>query len=249
MANSGQTGTQAATDTNSFLQQLLGEAAPQLAAGQAGINATQGQLGLVNPELNSELAYNQAMSGYQAQNLGLSEQGLGISQLSNQQQQQQASTQQGFEQQEYNTTQAEAALAYQNAVMQNQGGQAISGTQNTVGGKAETNTLAQNYGYQQQLAGLGQQSEQSGYQFSQQQLQNAAQNLQLNAQANGISQQQLLTMLNYGQQQAGVGAAQNVIGLYGQLGQEEAGQAGTAAQALSQLGFSSGINALAGTGG
>jgi hypothetical protein len=250
--------------TQDLIQQALQSVYPQLASGYLSEQGLQQQIGLIDPSLQSQLAYNQAMSGYQGQNLALSEQALGIQQTGLQQQGAQAQAQQGFEQQQYGLQagqypeqQAEAALAYQNALMQTQGSQAISGTQNTVGGRAAVNTLGQQYGFQQQdiarnqaLSQLGQQSELSGYGYQQQQLQNAAKNLQLNAQANGISQQQLLTMLNYGQQQAGLGAQQSAISLYGQLGQAQLGNFATAAGALSNIGFKgAGVNTIAGTGG
>jgi hypothetical protein len=250
------------TTGGDLLNQLMAGIGPQLAAGDINQNLLQQQLGMVGPQVQAQQAYQGAMAGYQGQNLQLSEQGLGISQLANQQQQQQAATQQGFEQQQYGLQagqypeqQAEAALAYQNALQQTQGSQAISGTQNTVGGKQQVSTLGQQYGFQQEdiaraqaLSQLGQQSEVSGYGYSQEQLQNAQKQLALSAQSNGISEQQLMTMLNFGQQQAGVGGAQNIIQLLSQVGQGDLSQIGQAGQALSQIGFSSGVNTIAGLG-
>lgn len=257
--NTGAAGSQ---DTRALLTQLQGQNAPGNAQNQQQYNLGQDAINNVGANLASTDAYQQAMSGYQAQNLGLSEQGLGIKQTGLTQQGAQSAAQQGFEQQGYNIQQgqfpeqsAEAALAYQNQVMQTQGGQAISGTQNTVGGKQQVSTQAQQYGFQQQdiaraqaLSQLGQQSEQSGYGYSQQQLANAQKNLSLNAQANGLSEQQIATMLNYGQSQAGQGAAQNIIQLLaGQGDNALAGLQGTAA-GLSAAGSSAGFNALAGIG-
>ena len=269
MANAGSTYTPLggqprtdATNTTTILQNLLQGAGPQLGAGQLGIGATQQQLSLLPSELQQAQAYNQAQAGYQQAGQQISAQQIGLSQLANQQQQAQAATQQGFETQQYNIQQgqypeqyAQAQLAYQNAMRNTQGGQAIGGTQNTVGGKADINTLNQNYSFQlqdiarsQALSQLGQQSEVSGYGYSQQQLQNAAQNLALNAQANGLSQNQLISMLNYQQAQTGQSFANQALQLYGQLGQEELGQLGTAGSALSLYGFGgSGLNTVAGT--
>jgi hypothetical protein len=258
VANTGAAGSQ---DSRALLGELGSAVAPTTAQGQVQYNLGQEQLGLINQNLSTTEAYNQAMSGYQAQNLGLGEQGLGIQQLGLQQQGAQNQAQQGYEQQQYalNQTQypeqsAEAALAYQNAMQQNQGSQAISGTQNTVGGKQQTSTINQNYGFQQQdiaraqaLSQLGQQSEQSGYGYSQQQLSNAQQNLSLNAQANGLSEQQLLTMLNYGQSQAGQGAASSLVQLLSGQGTNALGQVENTGSALSTAGFAGGFNAVAGT--
>jgi hypothetical protein len=232
----------------------------QTGQAQIGWNLGQEQLGQVGPQLGQQLAYNNAMAGYQGQNLQLSEQGLGIQQQANQQQQQQAATQQGFEQQQFGIQQgqypeqtAEANLAYQNAMRQTQGAQAISGTQNTVGGQADISTQNQEHQFQlqdiarsQALSGLGQQAEQSGYQYSQQELQNAQKQLSLSAQANGLSEQQMMTMLNFGNAQAGQGAVQNIIQLLSGQASNALGQAGNVGNQLSQIGFASGVNALAG---
>lgn len=268
------------TDLRSLLNQLTGSTAPQTADAQFQFGLGEAQLGQVNPNLQTQLAYNNAMSGYQAQNLGLSEAGLGIQQTALGQQGAQSAQQQALEQQQYGLQQqggtvigpngqpiniagqpqeqsAEAALAYQNALQNTQGQQAISGTQNSVGGKSALAQLTQQYGFQQQdiarssaLAQLGQQSEVSGFQYSQEQLQNAKANLALNAQANGLSEQQLVTMLNYQNAQAGQGAAQDVIGLYSQLGNVATGQLGNVGGNLGQIGLanSGNVNTLAGVG-
>jgi hypothetical protein len=260
MANSGAAYT--AQNQSALLGQLTGTVAPQTAEGNVQNTLTQDQLGLVNPELQDSTAYNNAMAGYNQAGLENQAAGIGISGLGLQQQGQQNAAQQGVEQQEYGLQSgqypeqsAEAALAYQNTMQQTAGGQAISGTANTVGGKQQVATNAANYGYQQQdiaraqaLSGLGQQSEESGYGYSQEQLANAQSQLGLSASANNLSEQQLMTMLNYGNTQAGEGAQQDIIGLLSQLGQGELGQVGTAGSALSSIGFASGFNALAGAG-
>lgn len=259
MANTGQAGS---TDQQALLNQLSGTVAPQTA--ETGIQNTLGndQLGLVGPELQDQTAYNNAMAGYNQAGLQNQAAGIGISGLGLQQQGAQNAAQQGYEQQGYALQQgqypeqsAEAALAYQNTMMQTAGGQAIGGTQNTVGGKEQVATNAANYGYQQedinraqQLSALGQQSEESGYGYSQQQLQNAQSQLSLSAQANGLSEDQLMTMLNYGNTQAGVGAQQDIISLLSQQGENSLSGLGTAGAALSSIGFASGLNVLTGAG-
>ena len=261
MANTGSTNS-SSTNLQALLNQMSGSTAPSTANTQVQYQLGQDQLAQLPGQINSNLAYNQAMAGYQAQNLGLSEQGLGIGQLGLTQQGQQAATQQGLEQQEYGLQagqypeqQAEAALAYQNSLQQTQGNQAISGTQNTVGGRQNISTLGQQYGWQQEdiarnqaLSQLGQQSEVSGYGYSQEQLQNAQANLALNAQANGLSEQQLMTMLNYGQSQTAQGGVQDLIQLLGQQSANATGQISSAGSNLSNIGFASGLNALAGIG-
>lgn len=254
--------TPAPNSQGALLNQLSGENALQTGVGNLQTQLGQEQLGLTGAQLGQTEAYQQAMSGYQAQNLGLGEQALGIQGTGLAEQGAQAATQQGFEEQQYALQagqypeqQAEAALAYQNAMRNTQGQQAIGGTQNTVGGQADVSTLKQNYGFQQQdiaraqaLSQLGQKSEESGYGYTQEQLQNAQQNLALNAKANGISEQQLLTMLNYGQSQTAETGAQDIISLLSNLGSTVSGNLSNAGGALSNIGFASGLNALAGVG-
>ena len=259
MANTGQAGS---SDQQALLGQLSGAAAPAAADSQLQYNLGQQQLGLQNTELGQSQAYSQAMAGYNAQNLGLSEQGLGISATGLQQQGAQSAQQQAIEEKQYGLQagqfpeqSAEAALAYQNTMMNTSGQQAIGGTANTVGGKAQVATNAANYGFQQediarsqQQSVLGQQGEEAGYQYTQEQLANAKQNLGLSAQANGLSEQQMLTMLNYGNTQAGEGAESNIIQLLAQQGSNAEGGLSNEGAALSPIGFAAGVNATAGVG-
>lgn len=256
MANSGAVG---GANPSALLQQLQGEAAPTTAGTNLQYALGQQELGLTNANLADTTAYNTAMAGNSAQQLGLSEQGLGISQLGLQQQGAQLAQQQGLEQQQYGLQsgqypeqQAEAALSYQNAMQQTQGGQAIGGTANTVGGRQNVSTEQQQYGFQtediaraQALSQLGQQSEESGYGYSQEQLQNAQSNLSLSAQANGLSEQQMLTMLNYGNTQAGAGAQQDIISLLAGQGSTASGGLTGVGAAISPVGFAAGVNAAA----
>lgn len=259
MANTGAAGQ---TDERALLGQLGGTVAPSIAQGDIQNQLLQTQIGQIGPETQESIAYNNAMAGYQQAGLQNQAEDIGIQGVGLQQQGAQNAAQQGFEEQGYALQQgqypeqsAEAALAYQNTMMQTQGGQAIGGTQNTVGGRQQVSTQAQQYGFQQedinraqQLSALGQKSEESGYGYSQEQLANATKQLGLSADANGLSQQELMTMLNYGNTQAGEGASQDLIQLLSQLGSGELNQVGTAGSALSSLGFAGGINALAGVG-
>lgn len=259
MANTGQAGSK---DQSALLGQLTGAAAPQTADTQLQYNLGQDQLGLVNNNLNQSQAYNNAMAGYNAQNLGLSEQGTAISatglgeQSANTAQQQAIEEKQyGLQQQTFPEQSAEAALAYQNTMMNTAGSQAIGGTANTVGGRANVATNAANYGFQQediarsaQESALGQQGEEAGAQYTQEQLANARSNLGLSAQANGLSEQQMLTMLNYGNTQAGEGAQQDVISLLSQQGNNALGGESSVGAGISPIGFAAGVNPLAGVG-
>lgn len=259
MANTGQAGS---SDQQALLGQLSGAAAPAAANSQLQYNLGQDELGLQNSALTQGQAYSNAMAGYGAQNLGLSEQGTALSGVGLQEQGANTAQQQAIEQQQYGLQQsqypeqsAEAALAYQNTMMQTAGGQAIGGTANTVGGRQQVATNAANYGFQQQdiarsqaESALGQKGEEAGYQYTQEQLANARTNLGLSAQANGLSEQQMLTMLNYGNTQAGQGAAQNIIQLLSQQGSTASGGLSNEGAALSPIGFAAGVNANAGVG-
>ncbi len=126
--------------------------------------------------------------------------------------------QQGIEQAQYGITstkypqeQAQAALAYKNTQLANQRGAAASGTTGTTGAHEAQSTAKANYGWrsatiyrQQQLAALGQTSEQVGYGLSQEQLANSSQQLALTAQKQGVSYQQLISQLGYGLSQVGI---------------------------------------------
>lgn len=259
MANKGQATSK---DEQALLNQLEGANAPSAANSQLQYNLGQEQLGLVNSNLNQSQAYNQAMAGYSAQGLGLQEQGTALQGLGLQEQGANTAQQQAIEEQAYGLQSgqfpeqsAEAALAYQNTMMQTSGGQAISGTANTVGGRQQVATNAANYGFQEEdiarnqaLSQLGQQGEEAGYQYTQEQLANAKSNLSLSAQANGLSEQQMLTMLNYGNTQAGEGAAQDIISLLSGQGTNALGGLSTAGAGLSPIGFAAGVNATAGIG-
>ena len=251
---------QPATPQQQGISALNNQIAPTTALGQTQYNIGQYQLGQVNPELQNALTYNNAMAGYQQGQLGITAQQQGIQRTGLQQQGALNTAQQGIEQQQYGLQQtaypeqrAEAALNYQNAIKNLQDSQAASGTSTTQGGQRAVGTENQQYAWQQQdinrsqaLSQLSQQSEQAGFQYSQEQLQNASANLDLIAKANGMSQQQVMTMLQYGNQQQGQGAVQDVLGILSGEAQTGVTNLQNVGAQLSQIGFYSGINTQAG---
>ena len=261
MALPAPTGTR--TPAQTTVQNLLGSVAPQTGAAELQLAGLQGQAALVGPTVASTEQYNAALAGQQQGQLGIAAQQNQLSQLGNTQQKTESVAQQAIEQQQYAVStgqypeqQAEASLAYNNALKSQQDTAAASGTTNTPGQSRALSTLQQGYQFQtedimraEQEATLGQQGEVAGYQYSQEQLANASSNLDLIAKANGISQQQVLTMLQYGQQQTGVQGQQDLLSILSQAGTVGEGDLSTVGAALSPLGFSGGINALAGIGG
>jgi hypothetical protein len=228
--------------------------APQLAAGENQYQIEQNQMGQINAQTQLTEQQNQYQAQQQLAGLGIANQQLGLQQQGLQQQGAQQQAQQQYEQQQYNIQSgqypeqfAEAALSYQNALMNMQGQQAIGGTQNTVGGKAQMGMLGANYGFQlqditraQQLAGIGQQAEVSGFQYGQQQLQNASANLGLIAKSNNMSVDQVYQALQFGQEQAGLGAQSDVLGLLGQMNQTALQNITTAGTAIAAGGIAAG---------
>ena len=217
-------------------------------------------LSLANTGLTNANTYNNTMAGYQQGQLGITAQQQGIQRTGLGQQGAQQAAQQGFEQQQYGIQQAqypeqhaEAALNYQNAMKNLTDSGAASGTSNTQGQQRAVNTEQQQYLYQQHDIGqaqaqskIQQQAEQSGFGYSQEQLANASANLDLMGKANGMSQDQVLTMLNYGQQQAGQQTGQDVLGILSQMGQTGVANQQQLEASLSAAGFAGGINALPG---
>lgn len=244
-------------------QQLLQQTAPTTAGDALTQQTTLDQAGLVGPQLGQTEAYNNALGGYSTAQYGVTQEQNALSQQENSLQSGTNAAQQGFEEQGYGLQQAAFGLtAQQQAQANTQALQGISssgvanGTLNTIG--QGRNVSNQNSAYalqQQQLANSQQQSqasqgsEEAGFAGGQQQLQLAGQNLGLIAQANGISQNQALTMLNYGNQQAGATAQSDILGLlgtYGAAGGQDEQQVGSA---LSNIGFAGGVNTLARPGG
>lgn len=223
---------------------LSGQAAPSLAQGGLASALGSAQLGMVGPQLGvsqAELASNQ---GYSLANALLGYEGIGLQSQGLASQASTAAAQQGVEQAEYGVQSGqypeqmqEAALANANAVknMQDQG--AIGGTLGTQGYARQQATQAAQYGWQQadiyraqQLAALGQQSEQLGYQGQQNQFGNQQAQLALAAQGEGLSAQQAQTQFGFGLQQLGIQASPE------QYLSAIANAQGGAAQSLAALG-------------
>ena len=230
----GQSGSQIAQSnlTGSLGSASLGMVAPQLGVSQAEAGVgEQGQLA-------------NALLGYES--TGLQSQGLA-------QQAQTAAQQQGIERSEYGVSatqypeqQAEAALANQNAVIGNRDAAAIGGTQNTTGNQRNVATQAQQYGWQQadiyrnqQLAALGQQSEEAGYTGQEDQFANQRAQLALAAQGQGISAQQGISQFGFGLQQLGVQASPEQY--LAQIANAEGGSAQSLAGIGSQAGIIGGL--------
>jgi hypothetical protein len=234
---------------------LLGQAAPQIGGymsqvAQAGGQMTEdvAQLGVTNAEA-------QQTTGYDLANLLLSAEGTGLQSAGLAQQAQTAAQQQGTEEEQYGVQMGqypeqmqEAALQNANAVKAMQDAGAIGGTLNTQGYKRQQATQGAEYGWQQadifrqqQLAALGQQSEQQGYTGQQEQIANQQAQLGLEAQGVGLSRDQAEAQLNFGMQQAGIQTAGDIYGLAQQAGTAEAGAASTYAGAISQAALMGGL--------
>lgn len=260
-----------ATSTGAVTQQQLLQAiAPQTGADQLQEAATQQQINLIGPTTAAEVGYSNALAGIQSQQYGITQQQNQLQQTENTQQANQNVTQQNLEMQNYGLSQAnigiqgqelgvqgqQQTLAYNNAVTGQQDAGAASGTSNTRGQKNAISTLGQNYQLGNQSLGLQnslltneltsaqntQIGEQSGFEFGQQQLGNAQQNLGLVAQANGLSNQQAMTMLSYQNQQAGLAGASQLAQLTGQQEGQISSDAQNITSQLALLGLAGGTN-------
>jgi hypothetical protein len=264
MPTSHQDGTQTLqaegnADTLSLLQSQV---APQLAADQVTQAGYQQQLGAIGAETSQANAYATATAGLQGQQLGIGSQQIGLQQLGNQQSQATSQQQQGIELSQYALAmgqypeqQQEAATAYQNNKTAQVGQQAATGAGNAAGSLQANNTLAQNFGFQnqdiarsQQQAVLGQQSEVAGYNLGQEQYQNAASNLSLMAQSNGLSQQELSDQLSYGIAQNDQSGIQSVGQLLSSMGSLASGDISAENTAVAPIAYASGVNPFAASG-
>jgi hypothetical protein len=257
------------TDPQGLTQQsLLQGIAPQTGADALQIQGLQAQQQLIGPETQQNVAYANALAGIQSSQYGITQQQTGLQQTENTQQSAQNATQQGIEQQNYGLQQGaigiqgqelgvqqqQTNLTYNNALRSQQDSGAASGGLYTHGQSSAMNTLTAQDQLQNQTLGLQnsllnnqsqsaantQQGEQSGYQFGQEQLQNAQSNLGLVAQANGLSNQQALTMLNYQNQQASLQGQQQNAQLLSQVGTTALGDESTIGSALGLQSFAQG---------
>lgn len=249
-------------------QSILQGIAPQTGSDALTIAGLQGQQALVGPETQQNVAYANALAGIQSSQYGIQQQQTGLQSLENTQQIAQNASQQGTEQAGYNLQQGaigiqgqelgnqqqQLNLNYNNALRSQQDQGAASGSTYTHGQSSAISTLGQQQSLQSGALGLQnsllnnqsqaaantQQGEVSNYLFGQQQLGNNQTNLGLIAQANGLSNQQALTMLNYQNQQAGVQGAQQSAQLETQEGQAYLGDESTIGSALGLQSFAQG---------
>ena len=207
--------------TNEVSGYLAGQAAPSLA--QGGLASALGDAALANvgPQLGTSAAEAESTTGFDLANALLGEKGIGLQQQALGAQAATAGQQQGVEEAQYQVQSGqypeqlqEAALQNQNAVIGNRDAAAIGGTTDTTSNQRTQATQAANYGWQtadiyrsQQLAQLGQQSEQIGYGGQQEQTANQASQLALAAQGAGLSGEQAQSQLGFGLQQLGVNAS------------------------------------------
>lgn len=249
-------------------QSLLQGIAPQTGSDALQIAGLQQQQSLVGPETQQNVAYAQALAGIQSSQAGITAQQTGLSQLENQQQGVQNQAQQGIEEkgyglqqgaiglqgQELGVQQQQQNLSYNNALRSQQDSGAASGSLYTHGQSSAMSTLKtsdtlanqalglQNslLNNQSQAAANTQAGEESGFAFTQQQLGNANTNLGLIAKANGLSNQQALTMLNYQDQQAVLQGKQQSAQLLSQVGQAALGDESAIGSALGLQSFAQG---------
>lgn len=254
---------------------LTSPQAPQIQGQQQQYANYQQQLGALPAGVQQQDAYATAMAAIQQGQLGISSQQLGLQGLGEQYstalggiQRGISQYQQGLEEQQYGAKQQQALENYMYAQKNLQGQQAASGALGAPGQFRDTANLSQNFFTQANLAALGQKSEEAGYQG--QQAQFAAQlggqantvggnynfgggqagiaqsNLALMAQANGLTEQQLVEQLNYGiaqNQQAGIGQAGQYLA---QMGNLAAGQVSSLGASLAPVAYSGNINPIAG---
>jgi hypothetical protein len=252
------------TPSQEIAQNLYGQVAPTVAQSGVSMADLMQQIGLTVPGLNVQMAGGEL-------GLQLGEEQLGVSQEQNQLSQSDVAAQEallgtesGLEQQEYGLQSqqypeqlAEAAQQYATNKSTMQSSQAGSGTMNTAGaGQAQSN-LTQQYGWQQadinrnqQLAALGQQGTVAQQKYDASALARQEQNLQLAAQANGISVQQLIQQWQSGMFQLGEQA--DPTSLYTQYLSQEGQGVSALGGVLSQgalLGGLGGIGTLFGGSG
>lgn len=198
-------------------------------AGQSGSAVAQSDLtgalgsaalGMTAPTLATGQAEAANTEGYSLANSLLGYEGVGLESQQTAQQAQTAAQQQGTEEAQYGVSatqypeqQAEAALANQNTVIANRDAAGVGGVTDTTSSKRTAATQASEYGWQQadiyrnqQLAQLGQQSEEQGYEGTEEGFANQKQQLALAGQAQGLSAQQAQSQYGFGLQQLGVNA-------------------------------------------
>ena len=223
----------------------------------------QQETGLSGQQLQNQLAGNTLQQQNIAQQLGITGQQYQLSQQNIEQQLGIAGGQYGLQQQLGAIQAGQLAYNYPIAVSQAQGQEAISGTQNTVGGRRQIGQLGEQYEVSQaelanQMAsqGLTYQGEQLAAQnqlaqgavgYRGQQLSSANQMAQLQntAASLGISQEQLQNQLASGMAQIGLQTGQTGDQLLGQAATARAGQAQGYGAILSNIGAITGLGPAA----
>lgn len=211
---------------------LAAGTAPTVAGQETQVAQAEQQLGTLGPQLQQQADYSSQLAGYQLGGLGINAQ-------------QSALQQQGTEQSYGLTQQAQQEQAQKNQLNYARqlqgfvGGSAASGALGTEGSRQGQADIGQQAAWAQ--AGLGRQEQQSAGDFAR-----AQQNYALLAKANGLSQQEVYTRLQYGLEQMGQSA--DPSSLVSQAGQALSGSVQGVGSTLSQAGLLGGMNALAGLG-
>lgn len=99
--------------------------------------------------------------------------------------------------------------------------------------------------YTRAMLGISGQQLTAKYKYTMQQLQNAQANLSLLAKSNGLSEQEVLTRLNYSLSQNQLSAAQTLVGMLTKLGSIWTGEETTVGNAIGQAGLVTGVNLYA----
>jgi hypothetical protein len=247
------------TSPNS-LQNILGSSLAGIAPGIAGsglqaalageqYNINQNQYGLTTTNLEQQAANQLAGLGISAQQIGLQGRGLqaeaGLLATTTGLEQDQAKLQFG----QYPQQREQALLNYGTNVSNLRGNLAASGATNTVGATQQQNLLARNYEWQQAdinraeeqqyLQQLGTTAQQ---QYSAADIARQQQNLQLVAEQNGLSVQEVQQQLAYGLSQAGLDVRQNLPQLLNSLNQIYSGDVTQIEGAAGQLGLLGGTS-------
>jgi len=223
----------ASSNPQTALMGALGAStAPQVAQQQLGVAGIESQLGTLGPKLQQQADYSSQLAGYQLGGLGINSQQSALQQQGTEQRfgaQQESFAQQGQQQQ----------LDFSRQLQSLVGGSAASGALNTEGAK-------------QGQADIGQRAKWAAADLSRNEKLSAGdqaraeQNYALLAKANGLSQQEVYTRLQYGLGQMGQSA--DPSSLVSQAGNALSGSVQGVGSTLSQAGLLGGMNALAGLG-
>jgi hypothetical protein len=220
--------------------------APAIAGTGLSLTGILGQMGLVGEGVQQQTASQLQGEQLSAAQLGLQQQGNTLQQQLLAKQLGLAPVQQGVEEEQYGYGQAQLAnqiglqqYLYPLQQQQQESAAAAQGSVNTIGQREAMGTLAEqekvslgNLLLQQQSAQAGQRGEEAGYQYSLSALANQQQQLQLAAQANGLSVQQLENQTNAALNQIQLGGASAAD----QLLTQEGGQLQTLGQEVGTVG-------------